>query len=407
MCRYVYFIRLGNKDQKLFADWCITHNKVAIGYDHESNIADYREIAEIFTVHDMDPEDDEVKKDWKKGWKKYNHSLSDNAITALRRFALASENDYFCTFHNGLFYWGKPGKYDIGESFSVKLDKDRVSHFRLREIKWKSADLKGNPVLEGEVSGILGKVRMMQATLSKLSDEGDDKEFTQKAVFISTIKGTIKDCVNDLFGLACKPCLLGNDVIELEKYIGKLIRNLSPAAFEAFVDIIYTSGGYRRCSTLGSNQIAYDMEYIKPDGNGTMFVQVKSEINQSALNKVMLELDERLPPSSKCMIVHHNGPMKNKLTPYHIGQNVEYSVYDFDKNEHKDTRTMKVGFGILGLDTLQKLARDNSVALLFLITSMVGHKYTNYELKELIVNTDKRKDLSGINPVVVDALQNL
>lgn len=368
---HVYFIRLGNKEQTEFAAWCIDNNKVGIGYDKEAPTSDYIAMCKVAkSFIDKDPESETSKNDWNSEWK--NHSLSSklskNGKTALRRFAMARATiDYFCTFYNGLFYWGTPkgdvqgkcvkddkmpeteGKmvaYRILEESEEK--KEGEPEFRIRDIEWHNS-VNGNDIREGEVSGIISKVRMMQATLSKFSEEG---KYAQRTIFEKTINGETLDVVKELIEELekVKP---DQDIVWNHMY--DMIQNLSPSSFEAFVDIVFSLYGCNRCSCLGGNQIAYDMEYFYPGQDSTFFVQVKSEIKADKCDEVMKDLNLRLPEGSTCYIVHHNVNRELKYG-YYKASNVEFYTY--------------------GIEAIMSKVYRNPVLLIFLLNEIAGWRYT-------------------------------
>ena len=377
---HVFFIRMGNKNQKEYTDKFIKGGKVAIGYDVEAPTKYYLKVCHAFSSN-LDPEDENVKIEWFDKWKDFTqcNSLSSNGKTALRRFALArSGKDYFCTFHDGLFYWGTPttevygilesdfseeGKFDesrriteadFPEEDTGKSDKTREPEFRFRDIDWQ-CQVNGEDVREGEVSAIIAKVRMMQATLSKFSE--DDK-YAQRTVFDKTINGKTLDVVVDMVHELEKPV---PDDDEMRAYMMDMIANLSPSSFEAFVDLLFTAHGCKRCSLLGGNQIAYDMEYITPSGDERIFVQVKSVISESQLEKVIETLDQRLPDSCMCFIVHHNA--NSKLIRSIQGKHVIFSV--------------------MGIEWLMTKVNKTPALFVFLCNEIAGWKFTKEHFETL------------------------
>ncbi|CAM3344817.1 restriction endonuclease [Asticcacaulis taihuensis] len=83
----------------------------------------------------------------------------------------------------------------------------------------------------------------------------------------------------------------------------RLIAKLSWQDFELFVDLIFTSSGWRRTGALGGTQKTVDIELELPSTNERAFVQVKSATNQSEFDQYLSAFGSR--PETRMFYAYH------------------------------------------------------------------------------------------------------
>jgi restriction endonuclease len=84
-----------------------------------------------------------------------------------------------------------------------------------------------------------------------------------------------------------------------------LLTLLDPKDFELFVDLIFTTSGWRRVGILGKTQKTLDLDLVLPSTGERAFVQVKSETNSAELAEYVAKIDDDL--HDRMFYVFHSG----------------------------------------------------------------------------------------------------
>jgi hypothetical protein len=94
----------------------------------------------------------------------------------------------------------------------------------------------------------------------------------------------------------------------VEKII-PLIKGLAWQDFELLVDLVFSTSGWRRISTLGKTQKDIDMELILPTTNERAYVQIKSSTGKGDLAEHVANVEDS-DVYSRLFFVFHTGDIK-------------------------------------------------------------------------------------------------
>ena len=126
--------------------------------------------------------------------------------------------------------------------------------------KWSSEDVNGNPLYIENLSGKLTKVQGFRGTICTV------KEFDY---LINKINGSKLPIVQNA----------ETSLFNLKTNLKPLVQLLSWKDFELLVDLIFTSSGWQRISSVGKTEKTIDIELMLPVNNKKAFVQIKSQSN--------------------------------------------------------------------------------------------------------------------------------
>lgn len=173
-------------------------------------------------------------------------------VSQIKYFYESPEDVLWITFFNRKLYWC------FANSKVVKLPDD--SRIRKVKGKWSSEDVNGNPLYIENLSGKLTKVQGFRGTICTV------KEFDY---LINKINGSKLPIVQNA----------ETSLFNLKTNLKPLVQLLSWKDFELLVDLIFTSSGWQRISSVGKTEKTIDIELMLPVNNKKAFVQIKSQSN--------------------------------------------------------------------------------------------------------------------------------
>lgn len=286
---HVYYIKLGDGQHPEIARKCIEDDLLWLGFI---------EAPEDVIQEVLLNEQKSLSKDWKESWepvrKKYpdkNSQTQTNYAKAIRQFYTATEDDYFFTFLNSTMYYCHP----VGDIIPI-TESNTLGCFtpgsRIRATTgWKNCAETDESIKlsERNLSGLITKKKIYRGTICGLKEE-------EQKVFIHTLQQRFPESEKMKEAQAKIP--------ELIKYV---IHLLNDKDFEILVDMLLTKSGWRRVGEVGGTQKAIDMQYRIPITNETIYVQVKSVLDDNIVNKALKKLTEVFKDKENvtCYIVYH------------------------------------------------------------------------------------------------------
>lgn len=219
---------------------------------------------------------------------------ASNHARQVMDFYAAGPETLWITFADGFLWWAQarqavefigndPAKYPDGSRLKRTLN------------GWSRTTLSGKPLLISELSGKLTRSASYRQTICEIKGEAFKyllhKLQDQDLPAVKETKATKARMV---------------------KAIESLIQLLTWQDFELFVDLLFTSSGWRRVSVLGGTQKTTDMELILPLTNERAFVQVKSETSQQALDHYIEEFGSM--SADRIFYVYHSSAGKLKTS---------------------------------------------------------------------------------------------
>lgn len=233
--REVFFIKLGSG-----GSWnkeCIEKGIVKIGFK-EIDIEDIQQ-NRWGKIHDY------YLKESSGPWA----SIYTNQI---KNFYLADEKTLWITFYNQKLWWCSAKKPIYGNPDKTKY-KETVDG-------WSSKDIFGKELLMNNLSGTLLAVQGFRSTICNVKES---------SYIIDKINAKISPEV----------VRLEDDLKQLIKSVGNLVKRLTPKDFELLVDLIFRGMGCQRVGVVGGPQKTVDIELFSPVIGERYLVQIKSKTN--------------------------------------------------------------------------------------------------------------------------------
>ncbi len=205
---------------------------------------------------------------------------SDFAREIVDFYTLGSDTIWI-TFHNGRLFWAIADS----EVIWVGEDEERGARKRKALFPWRDTDLKGDLLIQQQLSSLLTKVAAYRQTICSIANlaylrrklaGGDDPDAT-----------TAKQALQALVDAA-----------------GTLIAKLHEDDFETLVGMLLERQGYHRVSRLGGTQKDVDMIVEQPFTGETVFVQVKSSTSQAVLDDYVRRFDATPGTARMILAVH-------------------------------------------------------------------------------------------------------
>lgn len=204
--------------------------------------------------------EDCLKGKWDRVLRFYLKKTTKNKATEntgqVRDFYTLDENALWITFYKKRLFWcfARP-------EVSILPTGDRI---RRVKGKWKSASLTGEELDVDRLSGQLTKTRGFRGTICRVREW---------EYLIRRINGEKMPDVE-----AAEASLR-----DLHSALIPLIQRLGWKDFELLCDLIFTNGGWRRNSRVGSTEKDVDLDLSAPVSGKRAFVQIKSQADESTL----------------------------------------------------------------------------------------------------------------------------
>ena len=188
------------------------------------------------------------------------------------------ENALWVTFYKRRLYWC------FAHSKVTELEQcgDRIREVKCR---WNYCSLTGEELLVDRLSGKLTKTQGFRGTICSVSE---------KNYLISRING---EKMPEVFAAE-------SSLQKLYDTIVPLIQHLGWKDFELFCDLIFTNGGWRRVSCVGSTQKALDLDLTAPVSGKKAFVQIKSQATKRTLAESYESFETMTQYDEMYFIVH-------------------------------------------------------------------------------------------------------
>lgn len=185
-----------------------------------------------------------------------------NDIRELRDF-YELDDCLWVTIADGHLWWA------FGEGSVLPTGDDGADQpFRYRSTvdAWRRHDLKGEPLTLHRLSSALTKVNSYQRSLCRFGQN--------EGYLLRKIRGERLPQAE----------LAQTTANELEHALASLVPHLDWRDLEILVDLIFTQGGWRRVSALGTGETDLDLLLANPITGERAWVQIKSSANQSSLD---------------------------------------------------------------------------------------------------------------------------
>lgn len=236
----------------------------------------------------MSDKDDLAK--WFRGQGKAQGAATNHARQVADFFRAGSET-LWITFSDGYLWWAQARK----EVHHLGNDKERFaqgSRFKRTINGWSNKTVEGKELVRSELSGRLTRSGNYRGTICEIKGEAFK-------YLLNKINGVDQPAVKE--GKAAKAKTL--------RSIENLIAMLTPQDFELFVDLLFTSSGWRRVDALGGTTKTVDIELIMPLTNERACVQVKSSTTQWELDEYTEAMSAM--PADRIFYVYHTakGPL--------------------------------------------------------------------------------------------------
>jgi hypothetical protein len=215
-----------------------------------------------------------------KGTGRSGGKANDFAREIVDFYTLGSDTVWI-TFHNGRLWWAIANS----EVIWVGEDEERGARKRRLLFPWRDTDLKGEVLIQQQLSSLLTKVSAYRQTICKIANPdylrcklaGSDDPDTMRAEQALQV---------------------------LTDAAGTLIAKLHEDDFETLVGMLLERQGYHRVSRLGGTQKDVDMIVEQPFTGETVFVQVKSSTSQAVLDDYISRFDATPGTSRMILGVH-------------------------------------------------------------------------------------------------------
>lgn len=186
-------------------------------------------------------------------------------LRQIKLFYESTEDTLWFTFYAGKLYW------TFAES---KVSRDPKTGYKLRKTigGWKCRDVKGFDLLISGLSGKLTRTKGYRQTIceTKVQDYVLRRINGQTLPSVESAKQSLSN---------------------LEDSLENLLTELSPQDFELLVEAIFSNSGWIRIGVAGKNEKDIDLELLSPVTNERVFVQIKSESDQSELEEYISRLE--------------------------------------------------------------------------------------------------------------------
>jgi hypothetical protein len=182
-----------------------------------------------------------------------------SAANQVRKFFERPDTTLWFTLADG-FVWWCFAETAVENIFDGDVEKESKIGARVRKVidGWRNTDLNGKPLRQDGMTTKITKVISFQETICEPHGRAD---------LLRIIR--------------CQPSAVHVRATEsLEKlnlHIGDILDQLQFDEFELLVELIFSSSGWRRISSLGGNQKFFDLALILPTTDERCLVQVKSQ----------------------------------------------------------------------------------------------------------------------------------
>lgn len=244
-------------------------------------------------------------------WMRLNPNLSPGTITSaknqVREFFELPESTLWFTLADGYIWWCFAEK-PVKNIYDGDDEKETRCGARLRCVvdRWRNTNVNDEPLRIDSTTTRITKTKSTQNTICKSEDGSEDL----------------------LRIIRCQPSethqRLTGTFDNLVQQVGDQLVQLHQDEFELLVELIFSSSGWRRISSVGGNQEFLDIALILPTTGEKCLVQVKSKTNKRTFNEYVEELNH-YAGYSRMFFAYH--------TPSDMFENPNPQVSVWNRNE--------------------------------------------------------------------------
>ena len=181
------------------------------------------------------------------------------------------EDVVWITFSNGFLWWCQAAKEVLNGLGHGNHDGGR---WRRSRYGWSNKSVAGAPLLIGALSGRLTRTAGYRQNICDVAD-----------------RAYLLQRINDEMSPSLEAAIVARQT--LTSALVNVIRSLSWQDFELFVDLIFSTSGWRRTGSLGGTQKTVDIELELPFSGERAFVQIKAATTQAELDRYAADFAER------------------------------------------------------------------------------------------------------------------
>lgn len=221
--------------------------------------------------------DSETLTDYMLNARKKTKGKATEITNQIKDFYTLDKSTIWITFYRRQLYW----------CFASPKVLQLQNGDRIRETigGWKNKSVGGKDLFIESLSGSLTKTQGFRGTICSVGAFGYLKQRLCDQV-VQEVE-------------SAQACLS-----KLEKSLVALIRNLNWKDFELLCDLIFANAGWQRIASLGGTEKSIDLDLISPVTKRRLFVQVKSQANQSTFTKYADDFEAHEQYDEMYFVVH-------------------------------------------------------------------------------------------------------
>lgn len=217
-------------------------------------------------------------------WREYGKApaVATRFANETRQFVEDDGSTLWITFAGQRLLWAT-----LEPDGALERTHDGDSTARLVVGGWRDADIKGAPLIKGNLPGDL---------VSLAAYRGTSCNVPRPEYVVRKVNGQRADEVE-----AAEVALSA-----MRNAMLVLVRSLQPDDFELLVDLLFTQNGWRRVGILGRTQKTLDLDLVLPSTGERAMVQVKSRTSSQELAEYVAQLEEG-GPHKRLFYAFHSG----------------------------------------------------------------------------------------------------
>jgi hypothetical protein len=260
------YIKLGRKG--LWEPLCLADGTLRLGYyEVPDGVFDKKGIADIY------------KKSGTADVAATNHGRQ------VADFYAAGPETLWITFSDGYLWWAESSS-NVEYLGASKKDFPNGSRLKRTLHGWSNKTLGGKPLIGSELSGKLTRSASYRQTICAIKSDAFD-------YLLHKIKDKDHPTVREAKNAKAKTL----------RSIEELIAMLTPQDFELFVDLLFSSSGWRRVDVLGGTKKTVDIDMMLPLTNERACIQIKSKTSQPELDGYIDDMSAM--PADRIFYVYH------------------------------------------------------------------------------------------------------
>jgi hypothetical protein len=207
------------------------------------------------------------------------------AVNQVRDFFELPESVLWCTIEDGDVWWcfAEPKVIDLYSGDNSVEEQGA----RMRRVvdRWRNTDVKGNRLRLDSMTTKITKVASFQETIC---EPGGASDLLNRIRAIQSNAHTRAVRAHE----------------ELVSAVGDVLDQLHQDDFELLVELIFSSSGWKRISSVGGTQKTLDVAMVLPTTDEHCFVQVKSQTTRTIFHTLIDALDNSQGYSRMFFVYH-------------------------------------------------------------------------------------------------------